>query len=77
MATKRFPILGTNESVPWSVGERAFRAYHKRFRHYDNAEMLAARGGFSPEELDEWAPGWRDERDPRTGCAPGCTCAEG
>jgi len=57
--------------IPWTIHVQAYEQYAKRFRGQD-AEKIAARGGFAPNELDEFRPGWRDiiaereiERSPR------------
>jgi len=62
--TRRFPVLDvrgrTHRTVPWSIAERAYAAYSRRFDG-QSLEQLAERGGFGESELDEWAPGWRAE----------------
>jgi len=49
LAERRFPILGTGETVPWSFVEphREWAMKH----HYQTLERLAERGGLSWGEL--------------------------
>lgn len=59
--SKRFPILGTGGAVTisWELAEEAYLVYSKRFGHEQSLKRLAERGGFAPEELDQFRPGWR------------------
>lgn len=62
---RRFPLLRegvhgrSGETIPWSVGRKAWEAYHRRFPE-QSCERIAERGGFAPSEMDEWYPGWRE-----------------
>ncbi len=47
--------------LPWSVAERAYSVYSSRYGTGQSLETLCERGGFYAEELDELAPGWREE----------------
>ena len=66
MTEKRFPVRGTELTIPWEVAEQAREACIQcgveqgvETRPYDMQEWFTA-GGFSEEELDTWAPGWRE-----------------
>lgn len=45
MAEKQFPILGTRESIPWSVIEPHEKQAHRN--HSQTLKRLAERGGLS------------------------------
>lgn len=47
--------------IPWSIAERAYMVYSGKYGTRQSMETLAARGGFSPGELDMFVPGWRDD----------------
>jgi hypothetical protein len=68
MNTKVFPVLNQPfrrgkriETVPWSVGECAYKEYSRRYGKSQSIERIAERGGFSESELDLFCPGWRDQ----------------
>ncbi|MBE4747763.1 hypothetical protein G4177_06165 [Corallococcus sp. ZKHCc1 1396] len=48
-------------SIPWSLAERAYADYSRRYGTSQSLERLAERGGFGPTELDVHVPGWRKE----------------
>lgn len=62
-----FPILtsaprGTpTPRIPWHIAERAHQAYVKRYGNIQSIEQIASRGGFSPSEMDQFHPPWRNE----------------
>ncbi|CAM3463382.1 hypothetical protein COSO111634_16555 [Corallococcus soli] len=68
-ATRVFPLLlspeerkaGLPRSIPWSLAERAYADYSRRYGTSQSLERLAERGGFGPTELDVHVPGWRKE----------------
>lgn len=47
--------------IPWSIAEKAYSVYSSRYGTGQSLERLYERGGFYAEELDEYAPGWREE----------------
>lgn len=47
----RFPILGEEITVSWSLAEDAYEAYVAEFGHRQSLERIAERGGFSRKEL--------------------------
>ena len=63
---KRFPIqksLGNKikTTIPWSVAERAYLEYGRKYGIDQSLEQLAKRGGFSMEELNDLLfPAWKD-----------------
>ena len=70
---RRFPIQGRWKpgggdpygDVPWAVAELAYAAYSARYGRDQSLERLAERGGFGHEEMDQFAPGWREHFRPR------------
>ncbi|RKG97833.1 hypothetical protein D7V97_33845 [Corallococcus sp. CA053C] len=66
---RRFPLIvdardisaGLPRSIPWSLAERAYIDYSRRYGTDQTLERLAERGGFGPTELDVHVPGWRKE----------------
>lgn len=46
---KRFPVLGTGQTVPWAAIEPHER--QAKYNHYQTLERLAERGGLSWSEL--------------------------
>jgi hypothetical protein len=61
---KTFPIQRSREygkphplAVPWSIAELAYSVYSSLY-HGQTLERLAERGGFAPQEMDEYYPGW-------------------
>ncbi len=66
MTNKRFRLLATDDKtglgdIPWSMGARAYAAYSARYGTNQSIETLNQRGGFSPGEMDQFLPGWRDQ----------------
>lgn len=64
-AGRRAPVNGSPRgTIAWSEHEKAWEAYHRRYRD-QSAETIAARGGFGIEELTyqlghlptTWEPG--------------------
>ncbi len=55
-----FPIHSSNVTIPWSVAEQAYLGYIKKYGSGQTLEMLAERGGFGVEEMDEFHPQWRE-----------------
>ena len=58
MAERRFPIQGRGayrgqRSVPWWVGEMAWRSYARAGHGQQSVERIAERGGFDWAELGE------------------------
>ena len=56
-----FPLCGTCRTIPYSLAERAYEQYVKRYGKSQTLKRLAERGGFYPEEMDSLYPGWREE----------------
>lgn len=50
-------------SIPWSVAEKAYGEYARRYGKGQSLEHLAGRGGFGWCEMDDFHPGWRKEVD--------------
>lgn len=46
--------------IPWDVAELAYSVYSARFGRGQSLERIAERGGFSPNEMDDFVPNWRD-----------------
>lgn len=61
-AERMFPIQGW-KSIPWSIAEKAYADYSRRFGKNQSLERLAERGGFGAEEMDDHYPPWREESD--------------
>ncbi|WP_223644330.1 hypothetical protein [Corallococcus sp. EGB] len=69
MSERRFPFLVTQKdldnrgprTIPWSLAERAYAEYSRRFGTSQSLDVLASRGGFSIYEMDLFVPGWRRE----------------
>ncbi|NBD09258.1 hypothetical protein [Corallococcus silvisoli] len=69
MSERRFPLLviqkdldnGIPRTIPWSLAERAYAVYARRYGTDQSLARLAERGGFGPGELDMFVPGWRQE----------------
>lgn len=61
---KKFPILPSRvirafpRAIPWSVAELAYGAYSSRYGTDQSLERIAERGGFGPDEMDEFLPDW-------------------
>ena len=53
----------TPRQIPWSLAEKAYAVYSARYGQSQTLERLAERGGFGPEEMDEYHPAWREEVD--------------
>jgi len=47
--------------IPWSVAEKAYCAYARRYGTRQSLERLAERGGFDGAEMDMLYPPWREE----------------
>lgn len=58
---RRFPVLGTTQTIPWHVAERAYAEFRLQFGLRWTLEQLCAGGGLMPEELDAALPRWREE----------------
>lgn len=64
---KMFPIQSQRGaaphpvSIPWSVAEKAYSVYSGMYGRSQSLECLAGRGGFGPNEMDIFNPGWREE----------------
>lgn len=64
---KRFPLQASKDVTPgpkdcaWSIAEKAYANYVKRFGSSQSLERLAERGGFSWWEMDDQYPDWRKE----------------
>ena len=56
-----FPICQTGKKIPWSIAERDYEGYVKRYGKCQTLERLAERGGFYVEEMDQLYPAWREE----------------
>lgn len=57
---RRAPVQGYHgKSIPWRVHGMAWEAYARKYPGQD-AEKIAARGGFATQEMDAFLPGWRD-----------------
>lgn len=63
---RMFPILTQRGAaahplkIPWSVAELAYSVYAGKFGKFQSLERLAERGGFGPDEMDEFVPDWRE-----------------
>ncbi len=55
-----FPIHSSNVTIPWSVAEQAFLGYEKKYGKGQSLKVIAKRGGFGVEEMDEFHPEWRE-----------------
>ena len=60
---RTFQLASTGRFVPWSVAERIYEAYAKKYGTSQSLERLAERGGFYPEEADALYPQWREEAE--------------
>ena len=67
MSERRFPVAGTELTIPWAVAEQAYAVWKSNFEkaHPNHIpawiEYWEGQGGFTESELDAWAPGWREE----------------
>lgn len=56
-AARRAPVQGTHSlkrgpgTIAWWEHEKAWEAYHAKWRSYQSAERIAERGGFDFAEL--------------------------
>ena len=50
-------------AIPWSIAEKAYGDYARRFGRGQSPERLAQRGGFCWAEMDDHYPAWRVEVD--------------
>ena len=66
MTNKRFPVANTDPplTIPWELAERAHNEFVNQGGVSVSAENRVAswarHGGLTEDELDEWAPGWRE-----------------
>jgi hypothetical protein len=66
-AGKMFPIQTQKGAephplrIPWELAELAYSVYASRYGRSQSLERLAERGGFGPNEMDMFVPGWRDK----------------
>lgn len=62
IAEKLFPVQRYGgKSIPWSVAEKAYEVYSRKYGSSQSLERLAERGGFGVGEMDEFYPNWRNE----------------
>ena len=57
---KEFPVIRWG-NVPWDMGQRAYEGYSGEYGSSQSIERIAERGGFHPNEMDQFVPGWREE----------------
>jgi hypothetical protein len=59
---KRFPIIGcSKKTIPWSLAEKAYLEYMRKYGIDQSLEQLAKRGGFGLDELNNLLfPAWKD-----------------
>ena len=43
-----------------NLAVEAYAAYSRKYGSYQSLQRIGERGGFYEEELDEYAPGWRE-----------------
>lgn len=60
MTPRTFPVCRTRLRITWECAERAHRAYVEKWHSGQSLDTLATRGGFYADELDEFAPDWRE-----------------
>ena len=63
MTDRRFPVAGTDLTIPWAVAERAQATFVLEWDWPRNPIPLELReklGGFTEGQLDAWVPGWRE-----------------
>ena len=66
---RKFPIQTDRNAkpypteIPWYVADLAYSAYSARYGREQSLERLAERGGFSPSEMDDFLPDWRERCD--------------
>ncbi len=46
--------------IPWSIAELAYSGYATKYGTDQSLKRLSERGGFGPEEMDEYVPNWRE-----------------
>ena len=70
MSERMFPVQASGRNVkphptriPWSIADKAYSRYSARHGRQQSLERLAERGGFHPDEMDEYYPPWREETD--------------
>jgi hypothetical protein len=62
---RRFPIQTQQgsaphpTSIPWAIADEAYSIYSAKYGRDQSLERLAERGGFGPDEMDTFLPGWR------------------
>jgi hypothetical protein len=59
-ADKQFPILDSDQTIPYFIAFAAYKKYVSIFGNIQTLERLGDRGGFSRAELDDLYPCWRD-----------------
>ena len=47
-------------TIPRAIAEQAYEVYSARYGRDQSLDRMCERGGFGPGELDDFAPGWRD-----------------
>ena len=62
MIEERFPVCGTRprQTIPMNLAVEAYAVYSRKYGSYQSLQRIGERGGFYEEELDEYAPGWRE-----------------
>ena len=43
-----------------NLAVEAYAVYSRKYGSYQSLQRIGERGGFYEEELDEYAPGWRE-----------------
>ena len=68
MSERMFPVHSSGRNakphptrIPWSIADKAYSVYSARHGRQQSLERLAERGGFHPDEMDEFYPAWREE----------------
>lgn len=62
MSDKTFPVCRSGGmTIPYELAQRAYLVYAKKYGTSQPLDRMGQRGGFYPEELDEFVPGWREE----------------
>ena len=63
---RMFPIQSAHgakphpTSIPWAIADLAYSVYSARYGKDQSLERMAERGGFSPGEMDDFLPDWRE-----------------
>jgi len=50
--------------IPWRIADLAYSMRSGKYGRWQSLERLAERGGFCPNEMDEFVPGWREMCSP-------------